>query len=153
MLEEHTKYVLNVEELERVKLDTTYGRTSYFKNSGRFGVSEKNITALEDEAKKLATRIGIAKEGEKVLVLGHGENIYIPSRVASYMKADYRTTTRSPIYCDGKIIKSKHGFIDRDVTYFLYNKDEIKKEYDRIVLLTETDLDIKMFDNIEIYKI
>ena len=42
------------------------------------------------------------RSNEKILVLGHGENIYIPCRIASYIKGDvnFKSTTRSPIYCD-----------------------------------------------------
>ncbi|WP_297438119.1 TRSP domain-containing protein, partial [uncultured Clostridium sp.] len=95
---------------------------------------------------------------KKVLVLGHGENIYIPSRVASYIKGDvkFKTTTRSPIYCkeeDGYPIKEKHAFYDRGVKYYFYNKAEIESIYDKVVFLTETDLNIKLTDNIEIFKL
>ena len=138
--------------LDRVELNTTYGTVKYYKNSGRFGVHQEDINALEIEAKKIADKIN-ANNKEKILVIGHGENIYTPSRIASAINADFRTTTRSPIYCDGKIIKTKHSFVDRDVTYFLYNKDYIEKTYDRVILITETPLNIKMFNNIEIYNI
>ena len=138
--------------LDRVELNTTYGPVKYYKNSGRFGVHQEDINTLEIEAKKIADKIN-ANNKEKILVIGHGENIYIPSRIASAINADFRTTTRSPIYCDGKIIKTKHSFVDRDVTYFLYNKDYIEKTYDRVILITETPLNIKMFNNIEIYNI
>ena len=144
--------VINLNMMDKVKVDTLFGEKAYFKNSGRFGVKQNLIKALEDKAKKIATKINVG-EDEKVLILGHGECIYIPSRVASYLHADYRTTTRSPIYCDGITIKTKHSFLDRDVTYYFYNKDEIESKYDRVILLTETDLDVKLCENFEIYKI
>lgn len=137
--------------MERVTLNTSYGDVDYYTKSGRFGVHQKDINELEIKIKEIAG--GIGTSDTKTIVIGHGENIYIPSRVASAIGADFRTTTRSPIYCDGNIIKSKHSFTDRDVTYFLYNKEYIEKTYDRIILITETPLDIKLFDNIEIYNI
>lgn len=142
----------NINVLEKINIDTIDGKISYYKNSGRFGVTQKDIKLLEDKCKKVAQLINI-HSNEKILILGHGENIYIPSRIAAYMNADYKTTTRSPIYCDGKIIKTKYSFKDRNTTYFIYNKDEIEKEYDKVFLLTETPLNIKLLNNIEIINI
>ena len=39
--------------LDRVELNTTYGTVKYYKNSGRFGVHQEDINALEIEAKKI----------------------------------------------------------------------------------------------------
>lgn len=143
----------NVEKLdiiERTSVNTEHGVINYVKNSGRFSTSQKEIKNLENICKDIANKINTNK---KILVLGHGENIYIPSRVASYLNAEFRTTTRSPIYCDGKIIKTKHKFVDRDVTYFFYNKEEIESKYDEVILITDTPLDLKLTDNLKIYQI
>lgn len=148
----NTANVIDIETLDRISLNTKYGKKKYFKNSGRFGVKQSNIKLIENKAEIISKKIQ-KKPDEKILVIGHGENTYIPSRVASYLNADYRTTTRSPIFCDGAIIKTKHSFVDRDVTYYLYNKEYIEENYDRVILLTETELTNNLFENVEIYNI
>ena len=95
---------------------------------------------------------GLIESNEKILVLGHGENIYIPCRIASYINGDvyFKSTTRSPIYCeniDGYPIKEKHVFYHKGVKYYFYNKSEIEKKYDKVILITEDDLNIKLTNN------
>jgi pyrimidine operon attenuation protein/uracil phosphoribosyltransferase len=145
--------VTDLNIFERIKLNTSFGEVDYIKNSGRFGVKQSNIKMLEEEAKKVSEEISKYHKEKKILILGHGENIYIPSRIASYLNADYRTTTRSPIYCDGNVIKTKHSFVDRGVTYYFYNKDEIEEMYDKVILITETPIYTKLSDNMELYYI
>lgn len=151
-IEEITEKV-NVEELnfiKRINVNTKHGDIKYIKDTGRFSVIQSDIRNLENICKCIAEKINTNK---KTLVLGHGENIYIPSRIASYLNADFRTTTRSPIYCDGEIIKTKHKFIDRDNIYYLYNKEELEKEYDEVILITDTPINLKLTNNIKIYHI
>ena len=146
-------------QLKHIEYTSNNKTERYIKNTGRFGTDFKSIEEMEaiyaEIAKEINRKIG---DDKKVLVLGHGENIYIPSRVASYIKGDvkFKTTTRSPIYCkeeDGYPIKEKHAFYDRGVKYYFYNKAEIESIYDKVVFLTETDLNIKLTDNIEIFKL
>lgn len=140
--------------MKKVRLDSvdkydhvTVGER-YFRDSGRFGVRQKNIRALEKTCMEISKRL-YRKYGKKVLVIGHGENIYIPSRVAAYMGADFKTTTRSPICPDGKTIKETACFFDRGTKYYFYNKTEIEKKYDRVILLTEQPLGVKLCENME----
>ena len=155
--------ISNVEEikaeLKHIEYTSNNKIERYIKNTGRFGTDFKSIEEMEviyvKIAKEINRKIG---DNKKVLVLGHGENIYIPSRVASYIKGDvkFKTTTRSPIYCKdekGYPIKEKHAFYDRGVKYYFYNKVEIESIYDKVVFLTETDLNIKLTNNIEIFKL
>lgn len=91
-------------------------------------------------------------------MLGHGENIYIPSRIAEYIRGEvyYRSTTRSPIYCsdeEGYPIKESHIFYHKGIKYYFYNKSNIEKEYDFVILITEDDLNIKLTNNMIIIKI
>ena len=132
---------------------------SYLSDTGRFGTSYEKIRSLEEKCERIAKEIN-KKIGEdkKVLVLGHGENIYIPSRIASYLDGDikFKSTTRSPIYCsdkEGYPIIEKHSFLDRGVEYYFYNKSKIEEEFDYVVLLVETELGIKLTDNTIIFKI
>ncbi|WP_297520754.1 phosphoribosyltransferase domain-containing protein [uncultured Clostridium sp.] len=140
--------------------DTLEGKKeNYLKDTGRFGVAYEDIVSIEENSRKAAKKIKkIIGEYKKVLILGHGENIYIPSRIASYMGGNvkFKTTTRSPIYCkdeEGYPILEKHSFDDRGVKYYFYNKSSIEKEYDKVVLIIETDLDIKLTNNIAIFRI
>lgn len=145
--------------MDRFNVATTNGVKSYYKNSGRFGVEYKDIASLEDRCKSIAELINKElNNNDRVLVMGHGEDIYIPSRVAAYINGDvkFKTTTRSPIYCEDKEgypIKTKHFFKDNGVTYYLYNKHEIERNFDKVILLAEGDFNIKLTDNIKVLKI
>ena len=117
-------------------------------NTGRFGVEFNEIEALEKSCEEVANKLqSFIKSSEKVLILGHGENIYIPCRIASYIKGDvfFKSTTRSPIYCeniDDYPIKEKHVFYHKGVKYYFYNKSEIEERYDKLILITEDDLNV-----------
>ena len=145
--------------LERVNMVCGKENISYLKNSGRFGVQYDEILNLEDYSKEIAKKVqAIIGEKEKVLILGHGESIYIPSRIASKLKGDveFKSTTRSPIYCseeEDNPIKTKHFFYHKGVKYYFYNKDYIEKKYDAVVLLSEDDFNIKLCENIVIIKL
>ena len=150
-----TTDVLNYNALDRIDLKTNYEKEveSYLLHTGRFGVEFNEIESLESKCKDIANRLqDFIGSNEKILVLGHGENIYIPCRIASYIKGDvnFKSTTRSPIYCDdvdGYPIKEKHVFYHKGVKYYFYNKSEIEKKYDKVILITEDDLNIKLTNN------
>ena len=83
-----TTDVLNYNVLDRIDLKTIYEKEveSYLLHTGRFGVEFNEIQALESKCKYIANRLqGLIGCNEKILVLGHGENIYIPCRIASYI--------------------------------------------------------------------
>lgn len=156
-----TADVLNYNVLDRINLKTSYEKEveSYLLYTGRFGVEFNEIEELEIRCKDIANRLqSLIESNEKILVLGHGENIYIPCRIASYIKGDvyFKSTTRSPIYCedvDGYPIKEKHVFYHKGVKYYFYNKSEIEKKYDKVILITEDDLNIKLTNNIIIVRV
>lgn len=156
-----TTDVLNYNVLDRIDLKTSYEKEveSYLLHTGRFGVEFNEIQALESKCKYIANRLqGLIGCNEKILVLGHGENIYIPCRIASYIKGDvyFKSTTRSPIYCensDGYPIKEKHVFYHKGVKYYFYNKSEIEEKYDKVILITEDDLNIKLTNNMIVVRV
>lgn len=87
---------------------------------------------------------------KKILVVGHGENIYIPSRIAHYLGADFKTTSRSPIYVSDDPdypIHDKVAFMDGDVKYYFYNAKEIEETYDIVFFLTSSDLPVRLTNN------
>lgn len=151
--------VLDLGIFPRINVEGKFGKESYLQNTGRFGVSYEEIQSLEKECKEVACKLNEKiKEEDKILVLGHGENIYIPCRIASYMKGDvyYKSTTRSPIFCENKdeyMIKSKNIFFHKGVKYYFYNKELIEKTYDKAFLITEDHLAIEMTNNMEIVRI
>lgn len=156
-----TADVLNYNVLDRINLKTSYEKEveSYLLHTGRFGVEFNEIEELEIKCKDIANRLqSLIESNEKILVLGHGENIYIPCRIASYIKGDvyFKSTTRSPIYCedvDGYPIKEKHIFYHKGVKYYFYNKSEIEKKYDKVILITEDDLNIKLTNNMILVRV
>lgn len=129
------------------------GDTAYITHSGRFGCDSFNIDLIEEKAKTIANEIDkLVNENDKVLVLGHGEDMYIPSRIASYMKSKplFKTTTRSPILINEKEtypIKDRYSFKYKDVTYYLYNKEIIEEEYDKVFFITEEKVPFKLTEN------
>ena len=156
-----TTYVLNYNVLDRIDLKTSYEKEveSYLLHTGRFGVEFNEIQALESKCKDIANRLqSLIESNKKILVLGHGENIYIPCRIASYINGDvyFKSTTRSPIYCensDGYPIKEKHVFYHKGVKYYFYNKSEIEEKYDKVILITEDDLNIKLTNNMIVVRV
>ena len=113
---------------------------------------------MEEDCLKIANEIQKLIEGnEKILVLGHGENIYIPSRIAAYIKGDvyFKSTTRSSIYCSNEekyLLNEKSSFYHNGVKYYFYNKSYIENNYDKVVLIVEDDLKIKLTNNLIIVK-
>lgn len=156
-----TTYVLNYNVLDRIDLKTSYEKEveSYLLHTGRFGVEFNEIQALESKCKDIANRLqSLIESNKKILVLGHGENIYIPCRIASYIKGNvyFKSTTISPIYCensDGYPIKEKHVFYHKGVKYYFYNKSEIEEKYDKVILITEDDLNIKLTNNMIVVRV
>lgn len=150
---------VNINILDKVVHSLENGETKeYITTSGRFGVSFDQMRGLEAKAKLLAIKLSEGlKMDDKVLILGHGENIYIPSRIASYLQqADFKTTSRSPIFVKedkNYPIKDRHFFDVEGVKYHLYNKNEIEKNYNKVFLLTEDKITTKLTNNMEIIHI
>lgn len=160
-LPEDKETELTEEEKERYDFRVLERENNYWKNSGKFGVEQKGIQQLENSCEEIAEKIEEIlrnenlKQDDKILILGHGENIYIPSRIASYLHYNtyFKTTTRSPIYCDGEIIKDRNYFYDKDVKYYFYNKEEVEKKYKKIIMIAEGDCKIKLCNNMMIVKV
>lgn len=160
-LPEDKETELTEEEKERYDFRILERENNYWENSGKFGVEQSEIKQLENSCEEIAEKIEeiLRKENlkleDKILILGHGENIYIPSRIASYLPYDtyFKTTTRSPIYCDGEIIKDRNYFYDKGVKYYFYNKEEIEKKYKKIIMIAEDDCRIKLCENMMIIKV
>lgn len=153
--------VLEVEEMNGFKHSihsTINGDIKYIDNSGLFGISFDEIRALESRCKDIAMNISDRENGKKIAIVGHGENIYIPSRIASYLSNDvnFQTTTRSPLITENineYPIKDRIKFVNEDVTYYLYNTKEMERNFDKTIMLTDKDISFKLLENIKIYRI
>lgn len=128
---------------ERVCVNTIYGQKKYITLSGRFGVEYDEIADdIENTASHAVDFISqiLPVDASKILVLGHGENIYIPSRIAAYLESDYhyqvdfRTTSLSPVYCDGYVIKDVVSYISKGQKYYFYNQKEAEQKYDTVIM-------------------
>lgn len=125
----------------------------YVSLSGRFGVSFNEIRYIEKYAKIVADKINESLNKEdKICVIGHGEDIYIPSRIANYVIGDvkFKTTSRSPIFVkedDEYPINERTSFELDGVKYFFYNKSLIEKEYDKVFVISEFDIKHKLTKN------
>ncbi len=124
--------------------------------SGCFGVSFEEIQEIEIKAKEVAEIIN--NNYKKVLVISYGENMYVPSRIANYINknADFKCITRNKILTNNKqgypIEQCTFFNIDR-IEYYLYNKNKIEKEYDKVYFIVDTDINVKLTNNTEIIKI
>ena len=135
-------------------------RKSYLAHSGRFGVCESDFRALEHHARNAYLKLVTEDDSrlhKKLLILGHGENIYLPSRVAArFPNAEFKTTSRSPIFISEENnypIKEKHSFMFENTTYYFYDKHFIEDYYDEVILLVEDDMNIKLCENQKTYKL
>lgn len=112
--------------------------------TGRFGLTSNEHDKVEESAKNLGKFLAPLRRGRKTLVLGMGEFMYIPSRIASYMGDGvvHKTTTRSPIYPfvqEGYPIHDRLSFKDEQgVTYYSYNLK--KNHYDEVMVISENFL-------------
>ncbi|MEK4523738.1 phosphoribosyltransferase family protein [Psychrobacillus sp. FSL W7-1457] len=111
--------------------------------TGRFGLTSENHAAMDDWIHKLLEKLKLDRD-QPTLVIGIGENIYIPSRIALALgkHTKIQTTTRSPIFAKNEEhypIKSKCKFIlpdSNDVEQYLYNVAE--HEFEQILVVAES---------------
>lgn len=149
--------VHDLNSFKRVKVDTMISTSvSYLHHTGMLGVRYSDIEGLEESAEEASDKLGnILGDARKLLVLGHGENIYIPSRIASYLEKKgydvrFRTTSRTPIFCDGEIIKDAVKFISHGDVYHFYNVQDAEM-YDAVVMIANNEFNYKLCDNVIIF--
>lgn len=116
------------------------GLIPYVADTGRFGITSLATSFIDDQCEKIGKNLAEMRSGEKTLVVGIGEFMYLPSRIASYMGDGVTTksTTRSPIFPSieaGYPIKERLTYMDDDgVQYFLYN---MSGKYDEVFFIFE----------------
>lgn len=80
---------------------------------------------------------------KETLVISTEENMFIPMWIASYLNANIKATTRSPIepsinedYPISSRLRLNSAYDSERITY-LYNIDKDIKEYDRFIIIVE----------------
>lgn len=153
-----TTDLLNIDIFSKSKHQLKNNKYMEFANSsGIFGVSFNEIRNIENQAKELSAKINTNNE-EKILVIGHGENIYLPSRIAYYINnnSTFKSTTKSFIVAlshDDYPIHQRSKFSTNDSDYYLYNKNFIERYYDKVYFIVDFDINIKLTSNSETIKI
>lgn len=118
----------------------------YIPLTGRFGLSSEKHLEIDGWAQRAAENVKVAK-GEKPLVIGIGENMYLPLRLAFELsgQAVVQTTTRSPIFAsdsESYPIKGKAKFTlpeSGNIVQFIYNLDFL--DITKIYLVAESIAD------------
>lgn len=114
----------------------------YISYTGRFGITSKEHDEIEDWAESAVQLV--EQQSDKALVIGVGENMYLPLRFALALGGSpvVQTTTRSPIFAsqaNGYPIREKARFELPDaeeISQFIYNLNGL--DIDRIYLLAES---------------
>lgn len=115
----------------------------YLRYSGRFGLHSSHNASLSAGISKMASTLRNGRTGKRTLVMGTGEFMYIPMRIAAEMGegVHYQSTTRSPIYTvdrPGYAVVAGYDYAspeDLSVTHYIYNVQP--GQYDEIFVLLE----------------
>lgn len=124
----------------------TLGRNNgepYTLFTGRFGLSSEENKMATSWMKEAGAQLKATRVGGRSLVLGTGEFMYIPMKIASFMGEHvfYHSTTRSPVYpADKEMYGIKNRFTfpnpeDLSVQHYVYNIS--KEQYDEIFIFFE----------------
>lgn len=144
-----TTYVQDgLERLEVTSSDShgVINPSPYLKYSGRFGLESADNQLLDEGVSRVAELLRGLREGARTLVLGVGEFMYLPMRIAAEMGEGvfYQSSTRSPIYPQRRADYGVHSAAaypsagDTEITNFIYNVDP--GQYDDIFVLLERDV-------------
>ncbi|MNW41092.1 hypothetical protein D3C74_182190 [compost metagenome] len=119
------KYIPFVSSFE----DGTKNVRPYLMETGRFGITGNDRSAIDDRISKCASVLKSQRCGQRTLCMGTGEFMYLPMRIAAEMGEgiSYQSSTRSPIHPfddDNYAIRNVYSFQsqdDRSVSNFFYN--------------------------------
>lgn len=144
-----TAYVQDGLERLLVSSRDSYGEINdapYVKYSGRFGLESRNHQEIDQGVTRIAAQLRELREGPRALVMGVGEFMYLPMRIAAEMGegVSYQSSTRSPIHPERRADYGVHSAAaypsagDPEITNFIYNVDP--GQYDDIFVLIERDV-------------
>lgn len=128
-------------------LDEAVCSIPYIQETGRFGINAGEQARTQENLRIAAQYLKQMHTAGKALVLGTGEFMYIPMKLAALMGDDvfYQSTTRSPIYPymdQAYAVQHKLSFPnpeDEQVAHFVYNIPA--DEYDDIFVFFERQVD------------
>ncbi|WP_260858031.1 phosphoribosyltransferase domain-containing protein [Bacillus sp. FJAT-22090] len=117
---------------------------TYCTFTGRFGLTSDHHDEMEEWIQKLINKLSHIDRNKPTLVIGMGENIYLPQRFALALgeHTKVQTTTRSPIFAkdeEAYPIKQKCKFALPDslgIDQYLYNLSDMETE--QIVVIAES---------------
>lgn len=137
--------------LERLTVSSTdsYGELNnapYLKLSGRFGMESADNQRLDEGAARVADQLCKLRESSRALVMGVGEFMYLPMRIAAEMGegVSYQSSTRSPIHPQRRPDYGVHSAAaypsagDPEIRNYIYNIDP--GQYGDIFVLLERDV-------------
>ncbi|MCQ6275561.1 phosphoribosyltransferase family protein [Bacillus sp. V3B] len=139
-------HFMNSTMLHKVTSTTANGtenQSPYLQTTGRFGLSIESEEEFSHQSRVIANYLKEYRKGGETLVIGTGEFMYVPMRVASEMGPDiyFQSTTRSPIYQTDResyTIQQKFEFDSPEnsgVINHLYNIES--NQYDEIFIFVE----------------
>ncbi len=139
------------DRLERLMVSSTdscgeINRSPYLKLSGRFGLESADNVAIDQEVTRVAEQLRNLREGNRTLVMGVGEFMYLPMRIAAEMGegVSYQSSTRSPIHPERRPDYGVHSAYaypsagDPAITNYIYNVDH--GQYDDIFVILEREV-------------
>lgn len=119
------------------------GPFPYVKETGRFGLTPADRVSVHEACQKAAHYIEGFRKGDRTLVLGTGELMYVPMKIAAELSGAvfYQSTTRSPIHPaarEGYAVQNGYSFMnpeDESIRHFVYNLPD--EGYDEVFLCFE----------------
>lgn len=144
-----TTYVQDGLERLMVSSSDSYGEINpspYVRCSGRFGMESMDNGKIDQAVTRVAAKLCELREGTRTLVLGVGEFMYLPMRIAAEMGEGvaYQSSTRSPIHPERRPDYGVHSAAahpsagDPGIANYIYNVDP--GQYDDIFVLLERDV-------------
>ncbi|TKC20171.1 hypothetical protein FA727_08725 [Robertmurraya kyonggiensis] len=126
-------------------------KATYTSFTGRFGLTAHENRDASEWIVKTGKQLAELRTG-RTLVLGTGEYMYLPMKIASYMGEGvfYHSTTRSPIY---PMLKENYGATNRysfpdpmkhTIRNYVYNISP--REYDDLFLFFERKVESEQLD-------
>jgi len=132
-----------IKGITSISTDGTVNRSPYLLATGRFGLTRAEESLYSNELQAVAESLKKQRKGNRTLVIGTGEFMYVPMKIAAQLGEDvfFQSTTRSPIYqrdIESYTIQKKFTFDSPEntgTTNFLYNIKQ--NQYDELIILVE----------------